>query len=261
MAANVTLSLILEKIASKDKDFRYMATSDLANELAKESFRFDSVSTERQVARVVLAALEDLSGEISVLAVKCLGVLVNKLGEGQLQELVGTLADKLVGGKKEGERDVAALGLKTVTAELAAARAPGLVAALTPRLVQGLTAEHPDAVASSLDLLAELAAAHGRLIPDPAALKAALLPELDASRAGIRKRAIQTLASLAASLAPGQLANLCAALLGRLEANGLGPEVARTYVQAVAAVRFDPNYADDGMDEDEGGGGEEEEEE
>ena len=49
---------------------RYMATSDLANELAKDSFRFDSPTTEKQVSEVVLTQLEDASGDISGLAVK-----------------------------------------------------------------------------------------------------------------------------------------------------------------------------------------------
>ena len=40
------------QIASKDKDFRYMATSDLANELAKPTFRFESTATEKQVGDV-----------------------------------------------------------------------------------------------------------------------------------------------------------------------------------------------------------------
>lgn len=47
-----------------------MATSDLANELAKESFRFDSPASEKQVSEVVLTQLEDTSGDISGLAVK-----------------------------------------------------------------------------------------------------------------------------------------------------------------------------------------------
>lgn len=47
-----------------------MATSDLANELAKESFRFDSPAAEKQVSEVVLTQLEDSSGDISGLAVK-----------------------------------------------------------------------------------------------------------------------------------------------------------------------------------------------
>ncbi len=47
-----------------------MATSDLANELAKDNFRFESTAIEKQVSDVVLTQLEDASGDISGLAVK-----------------------------------------------------------------------------------------------------------------------------------------------------------------------------------------------
>lgn len=57
------------QIASKDKDFRYMATSDLLQELQKESFKLD-VDTERKISQIVLQQLDDASGDISGLAVK-----------------------------------------------------------------------------------------------------------------------------------------------------------------------------------------------
>lgn len=68
MAANTALVVILEKIGSKDKDFRYMATSDLLNELQKDTFKTDS-ELERKLCGVVLTQLEDASGDISNLAV------------------------------------------------------------------------------------------------------------------------------------------------------------------------------------------------
>ena len=57
------------QVASKDKDFRYMATSDLLNELSKDTFQVDS-ELERKLCKVVAAQLEDQSGDISGLAVK-----------------------------------------------------------------------------------------------------------------------------------------------------------------------------------------------
>ena len=68
MAANTALVVILEKIASKDKDFRYMATSDLLNELQRSTFKVDS-ELEKKLCNVVLTQLEDQSGDISNLAV------------------------------------------------------------------------------------------------------------------------------------------------------------------------------------------------
>ena len=67
-----------------------------------------------------------------------------------------------------------------------------------------------DVVSSSLDILAELTARYGSVLPDQEGLKRALLPELDESRAGVRKRAIQCLACLATSLPAESLDDLCA---------------------------------------------------
>lgn len=82
----------------------------------------------------------------------------------------------------------------------------------------------------SLDILAELTTRYGASLPDQEGLKKALLPELDESRAGVRKRAIQCLASLAASLAPASLDDLCAtgepAANGSQEAAGVQTRVA-----------------------------------
>ena len=56
------------QIASKDKDFRYMGTSDMLNELRKDSFQADN-ETESKLCQVVLTQLDDASGDISALAV------------------------------------------------------------------------------------------------------------------------------------------------------------------------------------------------
>ena len=51
------------------QDFRYMATSDLQNELSKDTFRTDDL-TEKRLCTLILQQLEDISGDISALAVK-----------------------------------------------------------------------------------------------------------------------------------------------------------------------------------------------
>ncbi|KAE8781803.1 Cullin-associated NEDD8-dissociated protein 1 [Hordeum vulgare] len=53
----------------KDKDYRYMATSDLLNELNKESFKADQ-DLESKLTNIVLQQLEDASGDVSGSAVK-----------------------------------------------------------------------------------------------------------------------------------------------------------------------------------------------
>lgn len=65
----------LDQVASKDKDFRYMATSDLLNELSKDTFAVDP-ELEKKLCGVVAVQLEDQSGDISGLAVKWCAAMV-----------------------------------------------------------------------------------------------------------------------------------------------------------------------------------------
>lgn len=56
-------------MTGKDKDFRYMATSDLLNELNKESFKLDT-DLEMRLSSIILKQLDDVAGDVSGLAVK-----------------------------------------------------------------------------------------------------------------------------------------------------------------------------------------------
>ena len=47
-----------------------MATSDLLNELQKDSFKSQDADQERKLVMIILQQLEDPSGDISSLAVK-----------------------------------------------------------------------------------------------------------------------------------------------------------------------------------------------
>ncbi|KAL0657856.1 hypothetical protein Bca4012_078441 [Brassica carinata] len=57
-----------------------MATSDLLNELNKESFKLD-MDLEMKLSSIILKQLDDVAGDVSGLAVKCLAPLVKKVGE------------------------------------------------------------------------------------------------------------------------------------------------------------------------------------
>lgn len=75
-----------------------MATSDLLNELSKDTFKADG-DMEQRICQLVLKQLDDTSGDISGLAVKCLGLLVRKVGSKRVEELVHVLCKRLVTGR------------------------------------------------------------------------------------------------------------------------------------------------------------------
>lgn len=56
-------------MTGKDKDYRYMATSDLLNELNKETFKADT-DLEIKLSNIIIQQLDDAAGDVSGLAVK-----------------------------------------------------------------------------------------------------------------------------------------------------------------------------------------------
>ena len=61
--------ILLMHVTGKDKDYRYMETSDLLNELSKDTFKADN-DLEIKISKIVLQQLDDVGGDISWLAVK-----------------------------------------------------------------------------------------------------------------------------------------------------------------------------------------------
>lgn len=60
---------IFSQMIVKDKDYRYMATSDLLNELNKETFKPDN-DLEIKLTNVIIQQLGDAASDVSGLAVK-----------------------------------------------------------------------------------------------------------------------------------------------------------------------------------------------
>lgn len=60
---------IFSQMIGKDKDYRYMATSDLLNELNKEAFKPDN-ELEIKLTNIIIQQLDDAAGDVSGLAVK-----------------------------------------------------------------------------------------------------------------------------------------------------------------------------------------------
>ena len=154
-----------------------MATSDLLAELSKESFRA-APDVEKKVVAVVLKQLDDQSGDVSTLAVKCLPPLVRGCSVPSVVDVVHGLVERLCaeeGKDARARRDAGVIGLKTVLAEIPAAHAnasavvktlvPKLVSTLANTLTSGDAAKNTgaagDVAGDCLDVLHAAAAAHG----------------------------------------------------------------------------------------------------
>ncbi|XP_026446705.1 cullin-associated NEDD8-dissociated protein 1-like [Papaver somniferum] len=250
--ANIGISGILEKMTGKDKDFRYMATSDLLNELSKDGFKADH-DLELKISMTVLQQLDDQSGDVSGLAVKCLAPLVKKVSEGAVLEMTEKLCDKLLNGKDQ-HRDTASIAMKTIVSEITSTIvAQRILVSLSPQLVKGITADGmtTEIRCECLDILCDVLHRFGNLMTaDHGLLLNSLLSQLSSNQASVRKKAISCIASLASSLSDDLLATATVKVVQLLKNKSQKSEMIRTNIQMIGALsrsvgyRFGPHLGD-----------------
>ncbi|XP_067665996.1 cullin-associated NEDD8-dissociated protein 1-like [Haliotis asinina] len=229
---------LLEKMTSSDKDFRFMATNDLMAELQKDSIKLDDDS-ERKVVKMLLKLLEDKNGEVQNLAVKCLGPLVNKVKEFQVETIVDTLCSNML-SDKEQLRDISSIGLKTVISELppsSTALAASICKKITSRLTSAIAKQEDVSVQlEALDILGDLLSRFGGLLVTfHSSILQALLPQLSSPRLAVRKRAIIAIGHLVMSCNNQLFLELIEFLLTELSKN-TSTSTTRTYIQCIGAI-------------------------
>ncbi|KAI3602368.1 cullin-associated nedd8-dissociated protein 1 [Moniliophthora roreri] len=243
MTKSYLMNSLIEKMESGDQDFRFMGLNDLMNEIKQDqsSFFGDEVM-ETKVLKKVLSLVEDKISEVKNQAVRCLGQLIKIIRQPQMEMVV----DKLIeysGGKDDELRDISALALKTITAELPA---DGQVSAsacakLTPKLLEQAanTNTPPEALVETLSILSilitrfPLRLSSTELNPPPLTV---LAPLLSHPRPVVRKRAIVTISQFIPITAPELFADLLQKHVFPNLAPNANIEKQRTTVQLVAAV-------------------------
>ncbi|KAJ0182615.1 hypothetical protein K1T71_001984 [Dendrolimus kikuchii] len=238
--ANVSYHIahLLEKMTSNDKDFRFMATNDLMTELQKDSIKLDDDS-ERKVVKMLLRLLEDKNGEVQNLAVKCLGPLVNKVKEFQVEGIVDTLCANML-SDTEQLRDISSIGLKTVISELPLGSntlAANVCKKITGKLSSAIEKQEDVSVQlEALDILADLLSRFGGLLISfhPMLLNS-LLPQLASPRQAVRKRTIVALSHLVMSCNASLYNKLIDHLLEGLSSS-TSSSVSRTHIQCIASI-------------------------
>ncbi|OAY62667.1 Cullin-associated NEDD8-dissociated protein 1 [Ananas comosus] len=242
--ANMNITNILEKMTGKDKDYRYMATSDLLNELNREGFKADA-DLEIKLTNTVLQQLEDAAGDVSGLAVKCLTPLVKKVNEDRILEMTNKLCDKLLNGKDQ-HRDIASIALKTIIAEVTTTSlAQRILVSLSAELIKGVTSSgrSTEIKCECLDILCDVLNRFGNLVTkDHEEMLSALLSQLSSNQASVRKKSISCIASLASSLSDDLLARATSEVVQLLKNRSVKPEITRTNIQMIGALSRSVGY-------------------
>uniref|UniRef100_A0A8C3LXK9 Cullin associated and neddylation dissociated 2 (putative) n=1 Tax=Chrysolophus pictus TaxID=9089 RepID=A0A8C3LXK9_CHRPC len=217
-----------------------MATNDLMMELQKDSIKLDEDS-EKKVVKMLLKLLEDKNGEVQNLAVKCLGPLVGKVKEYQVETIVDTLCTNML-SDKEQLRDISSIGLKTVISELPPASTGST---MTANVCKKITAQLTGAIGKqedvsvqleALDILSDmLSRLGGTLYSFHSSILNCLLPQLTSPRLAVRKRAIIALGHLVLTCSGNIFSELAEHLIAELKKNE-STSTTRTYIQCIAGI-------------------------
>lgn len=231
------ISDLLEKMQNTDKDFRFMATNDLINELEKDSIKLDDDS-ERKVVRTLLKLLDDKNGEVQNLVVRCLALLINKIKESQVESICKTLCGNMV-SEKEQLRDISSVGLKTVIAELphtSGGLSENICKRITSCLTTAIEKQDVPVQLEALDILADLLSRFGDILNsfDEQILNA-ILPQLKSQRQAVRKRTIVAFGCLVLTCSPELYNSLIDYLYDAIQSRKSHAEM-RTCIQCISAV-------------------------
>jgi len=241
--SSFTINSILEKTENRDKDFRYMATSDLLAELSKDTFKPDSDS-ERKICKCLLKLINDQSSDVQSLAVKCLSPLVRKVHEELVDEVTMSLCSHVLTGSEE-QRDICSIGLKTVVLEMPPTMANSAIRQLTPQLISGVQRDSLEVKLECLEVLNDLLRRFAASLAEAESREClnALFGELTSVRPAARKRAIACIASLSASLPDRMLESQCVGnIFNQLNAPNVKIDLRRTYIQTLSAISRSGGY-------------------
>jgi cullin-associated NEDD8-dissociated protein 1 len=224
-------------MTSVDKDFRFMATNDLMTELQNDSIKLDDDS-ERKIVRTLLKLLEDKNGEVQNLAVKCLGPLVAKVKEIQVETIVETLCTNML-SDKEQLKDISSIGLKTVISQLPSNPtqiSSSIVKKITGRLLNTIQKDDLTVQLETLDILADILNHFGStLISFHPQIFSCLITQLNSQRLAVRKRAILAISYLVASCNSVLFSELLEVLLNELKKKQTN-SLTKTYIQCLASI-------------------------
>ncbi|CAD6892675.1 unnamed protein product [Tilletia controversa] len=235
---NQAVAGLIEKMGSQDPDFRYMALNDVINECRHEPYMPLTEATESQLVNSVLAMVTDTNSEVKNISIKALAALTRRVRDKQVQTMIERLVET-INAKEEESRDIASLGLKTLTAEVRADTA--LPNVFCTRIVPKLLAYVRDANSSqeliidSLDIISEIISRFPNHFASNANLQVQILqsslPYLRHSRPAVRKRALAVLGALGPNCASEVFTQLAKDVSDDLDHPS--PEVNRTVIQLI----------------------------
>jgi cullin-associated NEDD8-dissociated protein 1 len=241
MAINSSqVAQLLEEMENWDKDKRFMAASDLMQEITMANQALD-LGIQKRVCQAFLKQLEDQSIDVQGNAVKCLAKIVCKFQEQQIGEVLAKLSSLVLDGKPE-VRDIYATCLKGLLSELPATCSALACQSFLPKVLHGITS-HPSVEVKEecTDVFHDFLKRFGdnRVMQwsDQENMATSLLNLLKPKqyKSSLRKKVIACIGALASVLADRQLDSLMRTLLADVRSASTKAEKQK-YIQCISTV-------------------------
>eukprot|EP00931_Biecheleriopsis_adriatica_P101392 TRINITY_DN76542_c0_g1_i1.p1 TRINITY_DN76542_c0_g1~~TRINITY_DN76542_c0_g1_i1.p1 ORF type:complete len:1272 (-),score=340.55 TRINITY_DN76542_c0_g1_i1:76-3891(-) len=235
-----SISQLLEEMENYDKDKRFMAASDLTQEVTISNQVLDP-HLQKRVCQAFLKQLEDQSIDVQGNAVKCLAKIVCKFQEQQIGEVLAKLSQLVLDGKPE-VRDIYATCLKGLLVELPASCSGLVCQNVPPKMLHGITSNPSMEVKEECtdvfhDFLKRFGDNRVMQWTDQDNMATSLLNLLKPkqSKSSLRKKVIACTGALSAVLADRQLDTLMRTLLADVRAATSKAEKQK-YIQCISTV-------------------------
>jgi len=231
---------LLQEMEDWDKDKRFMAASDLTQEVTMSSQSLD-LQLQKKVCQAFLKQLEDQSIDVQGNAVKCLAKIVCKFQEQQIGEVLAKLSQLVLDGKAE-VRDIYATCLKGLLSELPSASSSLACQNVLPKMLHGITS-HPavEVKEECTDVFHDFLKRFGdnRVMQwsDQESMATSLLNLLKPKqcKSSLRKKVIACIGALSSVLADRQLDSLMRTLLSDVRSASTKDEKQK-YIQCISTV-------------------------
>jgi cullin-associated NEDD8-dissociated protein 1 len=236
---------LVDEMENWDKDKRFMAASDLAQQVQEAGSSLD-VHWQKRVCAAYLKQIEDSSIDVQGNAVKCLGKIVQNFQDQQIGDVVAKLSQLVLDGRPE-VRDIYATCLKGLFVELPASSGVLVCQNVFPKMHQGIcTATAPEIKEECTEVLHDLLKRFGetrklQMEDDTlgAALRALLHPE---SKQALKKKATSCIGVLAAVGTEWQLDTMLRALLNEVRERASNQTDRQTYIQCIGTISRNVGY-------------------
>mmetsp|Transcript_77181 Transcript_77181/g.213364 ORF Transcript_77181/g.213364 Transcript_77181/m.213364 type:complete len:1277 (-) Transcript_77181:133-3963(-) len=235
-----TVSQLLDEMENWDKDKRFMAASDLMQEVTLSNQVLD-LHLQKRICQAFLKQLEDQSIDVQGNAVKCLAKIVCKFQEQQIGEVLLKLSQLVLEGKPE-VRDIYATCLKGLLGELPASCSTLACQNVLPKMLNGITSHSSVEVKEECtdvfhDFLKRFGDNRVMQWSDQETMQTSLLNLLKPKqhKSSLRKKVIACIGALSSVLADRQLDTLMKMLLGDVRAASTKAEKQK-YIQCISTV-------------------------